>query len=254
VLRIFTLGDSSVYGYGVEDEEVFSSVAASALSERLGRPCEAVNGATPGYSSEQSLSLLRQLGVRVGPDWVVIASLWSDLYDRNRQNTELIDGGAGLSAAREGLAGLATYRLLRRALAPLLRSRRVAFAAEKGDLAGVQGTRSSLPDYILALWTLGEESRRLGAQPLYLTLPAPMDEDPAGVPETVALFREAQRQVAAGLGAVHVDGVEVFDREGLGIGAFLDQVHPAAQGHRALGLALAEALARAEERGEAAGR
>ena len=49
-IRLMTLGDSSVFGFGVEEADVFGAVAASYLSSEWARPVVPVNGGTPGYT------------------------------------------------------------------------------------------------------------------------------------------------------------------------------------------------------------
>ena len=59
VMRFITTGDSSVFGFGVEDNEVFSSVAAVNLNkESTVANVEDINGGQPYYSSYQSINFL----------------------------------------------------------------------------------------------------------------------------------------------------------------------------------------------------
>jgi len=74
VRRLLTTGDSSIFGFGVADEHVFSEVAARALGDNV----EAINAATPGYSSFQTINLLKLRALETEPDVVVIGNLWSD--------------------------------------------------------------------------------------------------------------------------------------------------------------------------------
>ena len=81
--RIVTLGDSSVFGHGVAEKEVFSSVAARQLTRIWNRPVTAVIGATPGHASWQSLRTLDKDGSTLQPTWVVVANIWSDIFRRH---------------------------------------------------------------------------------------------------------------------------------------------------------------------------
>jgi len=74
-LRLLTLGDSSVWGWGVGEEQVFSAVAARRLGERLDRPVRGINGGIPGHETAQTLATLLDLGERLDPDVVVIRNL-----------------------------------------------------------------------------------------------------------------------------------------------------------------------------------
>ena len=82
----------------------------------------------------------------------------------------------------------------------------------------------------------------LGARPVLLMLPAPIDLDPAGAPDWISDYRHVMGLVAHQTGSTLVDGPAVFAEEGATVADFFDQVHPAGTGHRMLGEALAEAL------------
>ncbi len=239
-IRLLTLGDSSVFGTAVGEAEIFSSVAAQALGASWRRPVTPVNGATPGHTSQQAVQTFRQLAPQVRPDWVVVATLWSDLYRND---------GRAQPAAAQGLRGplrlLASYRLLRRALAPWLRSRQVRWITSGQDLAAAHSldARVPLPRYARNLASIAEQAQAMGARCALLVLPAPVDLDRAPPPETVLLYRQAMAQVASDGGLPLVDGPRWFRQHGADLDHFIDQVHPSSEGHALLGQALADALA-----------
>ena len=74
--RIVVLGDSFMWGYGVEDTEMFSSI----LEDKL-PGTETINLGVSGYSTVQELIRLETEGLRYDPDWVVLAFCWNDLED-----------------------------------------------------------------------------------------------------------------------------------------------------------------------------
>lgn len=237
-LRILTLGDSSVFGLGVPEALVFSSVAASTLTQELGRPVSAVIGAVPGYSSGQALEQLQRVGAQVDPDWVVIGTLWSDLYagreapweERTRQ-------------LRGALGQLASARLMSRALEGWMRPRRVRWMSSQADLPrDSSGARVPLPRYAKNLRSMGELAANLGARPVYLMLAAPMDIDPAPPPALVLEYREAMRLIAAEQGAPVVDGPALARAQGATLAWWMDNVHPDVLGQQSLGEGLAQAI------------
>jgi lysophospholipase L1-like esterase len=232
--RLMTLGDSSVYGFGVSEDETYGAVAARALTRRSKRVVRPVNGGVPGYTSAQSLDLLREVGAAVDPDWVVIANLWSDLFHR--------DDPLPTERAPHPLA---LYRLALRGLAPYLPPPTVGWL----DLTEGAGTpapgrtpRTELDAYLDRLLALAEEAARLDALPVFLILPAPVDLDPEGAPAFVLAYRAAMVEAARRAGAPLVDGPAAFRAEGATDADFFDHVHPSIDGHGRLGAALSDAL------------
>jgi hypothetical protein len=241
-LRLMPLGDSSCFGFAVAEASMLGAVAAARLTEALGRPVREVNACVPGYDSEQALEALRHLQPHVLPAWVVVTAMWSDLY-RCREGILPTDV---VRTSRDGLAHLAVYRQLTRALTPLLRPRKVRWILGRDDFAtardGSDG-RIDLRTYSVNLASIATEASAQGARTLFLALPAPVDFDLVPPPETIASYREAMALVAAETGAPFVDGPAWFRDHDADETWFVDQVHPDARGHALLGEAVAEAIA-----------
>jgi len=72
--RIVVLGDSFMWGYGVENDETF----ASQLEQRLPHT-QTVNLGANGYSTVQELIRFETEGLRYDPDWTILAFTWNDL-------------------------------------------------------------------------------------------------------------------------------------------------------------------------------
>ena len=231
--RILVLGDSSVFGYGVEDGATFHELGAAALGEALERPVVSINGAIPGYSTLESITVMEEMGPTIGADVVLIASIWSDLYHEDAVQSWEKPGGS------------ATYRVLTRALAPWLKARTVGWLDPEND-AGTPGMgrspRSSLREYRDNLGTLVELSLEVGAVPVFFRLPAPMDLDPNGVPPWIADYRHVQGLVAHENGLVVIDGPSYMAAHDHDLVDYYDHVHPSAVGHAKLGAAMAEGL------------
>jgi lysophospholipase L1-like esterase len=71
-LRVFCLGDSTTYGWRVEADEMYSSLAERALGERLERPVSIVSAGVPGYTSYQVLEQFRERILPLRPDVVCV--------------------------------------------------------------------------------------------------------------------------------------------------------------------------------------
>ncbi len=233
-LRLLSLGDSTVYGYGVQDEQIFGQVAADALAQALGQPVRHINGALPGYDSSQAMAVLADVGPAVQPDWLVLACIWSDLFHAPAA------GPAG------GRLPLASYRVLVQLLGPWLPPRTIGWWDPERDV-GTPGPgrspRTSLAQYMDNLYALAAQGSELGARSVFVALPAPIDLDPRQVPPTIQDYRAAMYTVAQSLDAPFLDGPDIFVRQGATPAMFFDQVHPSAEGHRLLGAALGQELA-----------
>ncbi len=240
-VRIFTLGDSSIMGQGVDEVHVFSSLAARLLAQGWKRKVVGVIGATPGYTSTQSLQTLRRFGRRVGPAWVVVGTIWSDVYRRDRMYPMTASGHAPAAAPRWRPALL---RLLARVAAPLLPSRLVRFMDSRDDIGGAAApTRVPLARYVQNLEQMAALAKKLGARVVFLCLPAPLDFDQVPAPDTVRRYRGAMRRVAKDSGGLFLDGPALFRQKGARPAShFFDQVHPDFKGHLLLGAELARLI------------
>jgi len=239
--RLMSLGDSSIWGHGVPLAAVFLERAAEALGKSWGCRVTPVHGGIPGYDSRQSLALLRDKGEAIEPSWVIVGTLWSDVYSADPELARRAD----VARFSSPLNHLATVRLMSRWLAPWTRPARVRWIASRDDVgADPTGAYCTVPlgDYLANLEAIGTEAEKLGARTAYLMLPAPMDFESVPPPETVLQYREAMRQVARERQAPLIDGPEYFRAAGAGIGWFADAVHPNAAGHALLGSAVADAL------------
>lgn len=72
-IRIVGLGDSGMFGWGVEQDEDYMSVLESNLNARAGGPpAEVLNFGTPGYNTQLEFELLKQKALAWSPDIVVV--------------------------------------------------------------------------------------------------------------------------------------------------------------------------------------
>jgi hypothetical protein len=78
-LRILVLGDSFTFGFGVEDRETFSARLEELLSERLERRIEVLNAGVPGWNAAHYLLFLREPGLELDPDLVLVALMENDV-------------------------------------------------------------------------------------------------------------------------------------------------------------------------------
>lgn len=238
--RALILGDSSVYGFGVEDGEVFSA--------RLEQQMDAdfINAAVPGYSSLQSLNLLKMRGMALEPDILILATLWSDNNYDSFQDAELLASWSGWSVRpeakiRDFLGKSMLFRWLDWGLrvAPSGRHARKVGWTVGGEDPKVGGRRVPLPDYLAALDAMAST---VEGRVLFLVLPNREDLEPRSNPAW-RVYREAMRALAMAWGAPVLEGPALFAAAGrVPEALFLDEMHPTAAGHALLAQAVAENL------------
>jgi len=76
---VMVTGDSSVYGWGQPDGQTYAEQLERMLGEAfVGIPFRVVNLGVPGYSTEQTLRLMEDLGWSYEPDLLVVHNIFSD--------------------------------------------------------------------------------------------------------------------------------------------------------------------------------
>ncbi|MDG1483481.1 MAG: SGNH/GDSL hydrolase family protein [Myxococcota bacterium] len=253
IRRILTTGDSSVFGFGVTDPEVFSEVTAGVLGDGV----EAINAATPGYSSYQTINLLRLRALQTEPDLIVIGNIWSDNNFDAFVDKELLAAYAGFeesfSGALQRLLSLsAIYRLLdyRLRVAPAeARMQEVGWlqsgspsVLDSGEHIGLR--RVEINDYAANLETLVDIADASGAEVAFLMLANNEDLDVSkSQGKAWDPYRQVMKDTAARHGAPLLDVPELFIESGMSREAlFIDEMHPTPAGHRLMGEALARLL------------
>ena len=74
VFRVLVLGDSFMAGLQVNDDEIFSSVLRQRLNDAgLGKRVEVITFGVPSWGTDQQYLALRQYGLKLNPDLVVVA-------------------------------------------------------------------------------------------------------------------------------------------------------------------------------------
>jgi lysophospholipase L1-like esterase len=87
--RILCLGDSFTWGWGVEQDEIYTTVLGRRYAE-AGTSVEVLNAGVGGYSTDQLLLYLEREGFSYSPDSVVYQAAWNDVRDNPRTLVEAI--------------------------------------------------------------------------------------------------------------------------------------------------------------------
>lgn len=105
ILRVLIVGDSFVFGVGVEDTETFTALLPESLAEE-GFVAEGLNAGIPAFGVPDAESWFRRHGADLDPDVVVLAIfLGNDLVDASpdREEILLVDGLLVPSQSADGL-------------------------------------------------------------------------------------------------------------------------------------------------------
>ena len=79
VARVVLLGDSTAWGWGVDDELMWPRLVERELAGRV----EIINLAVPGYGTDQELWCLDREGLKYEPDLVLLAFVHNDTLSNN---------------------------------------------------------------------------------------------------------------------------------------------------------------------------
>jgi len=78
-IRILGLGDSILFGWGIEFKQTFLKQTERLLEDSTGRAVETINSGVPGWGLNQYYHYLMKVGIRYSPDIIVLAYSPDDL-------------------------------------------------------------------------------------------------------------------------------------------------------------------------------
>lgn len=244
--RFIATGDSSVFGFGVEDSQVFSQVADKELGENV----EGLNAAVPGYSSYQSINLLRLRALKTEPDLLVIANIWSDNNFDSFVDKDLLATTIGFEESFAGktdrfLSKSAIYRVMDWKLRVRKKQQKIRTVSwQVGSSNHIGARRVAINDYAKNLNTLVGMAQNNGAEVVFLMLANEEDLNPNSEGDKAwTPYRIVMRETAERVGAPVINVTELFIDSGFSKqDLFLDEMHPTAKGHEIMGKALAKLL------------
>ncbi len=232
--RALVLGDSSIFGFGVDQDEVFTHL----LEERLG--ADVINAGVPGWSTVQAINMLELRGLALQPDLLIIASLWSDNNFDQFVDSEVITAVRRSSALRELLERSALFRRVDGLLARTAgRGARTVSGVAAEQPRGRR--RVPLNTYAQNLEAMARRMHADGGGVAFVMLANRADMQHRPGPKVWQPYRDAMRQVATRWGAPLVDLPARFPQEG-GLQLILDEMHPNRQGHAVIARLVEEAL------------
>ena len=85
--RVLVLGDSFTWGFGVEQQQIFTEVI-----EKSEQGLEVINAGVSGYSPDQELIWLREQGMRFQPDLVLLVLSGNDVWGNHQEVISFVYG------------------------------------------------------------------------------------------------------------------------------------------------------------------
>jgi lysophospholipase L1-like esterase len=227
--RLATFGDSITFGYGVGDDDTYTSQAGRLLASR---GVEALNAGVTGYTSHQVRGRLRRLAGQTRIDVATFCIGWNDGTRRVVDDREFARR-VRLSMAVEGWADrLYLYRLMKKAYLA---------AAMTPPTPDNRKPRVSLEQYRENLEAIVRECRSRGIRPVFVALPA---RRRAGEPPVRTAYMDSLTALAA------ERDVPLFTAGPLGLEDapasneehFIDSLHFSPSGHRIMAEEIARQL------------
>jgi hypothetical protein len=105
VARIVVLGDSFTWGFGVNDDQIFTKV----LERRLGGP-EVINLGVTAFGTRQEIEYLKREGLQYRPDTVILAFCLNDIYRDDRPPAEQYQEHQRSSSRRASAAAMVSLK------------------------------------------------------------------------------------------------------------------------------------------------
>lgn len=231
--RIMVLGDSTAFGWPLDDRENFSYQLEKDLKRTLpGKDFRVINAAVSGYSSLQGKMLFDQQGWDFKPDLLIIA-FNNDPFIDVAEDKDRLPSGKSLSLKKH-LSKSALY----------LSMKRLFFHSRinpEDDVIIPQGKGKPRisPDDLNKIYSdmLSEAGKR-GVKVMVVSLPLRgRARDFPGV----AGYRETMKKTAEDNGALFVDLMKEWDNSISGV-LFADDIHPDAKGHKIIAGRLSEII------------
>ena len=246
-IRIMSLGDSSFYGFGVNDEETFTVKLRDRLVE-AGLDVDGINAGVAGYSIVQHQVVMDEVGWDLEPDLLVLCNVWSDNTWDTFQDEDLIISAR--FARQNPLTRSALVKLFAAWWAGISGSdegRVIVWTASEGWPEG-KVRRVPLDRWIGINDSLLNQAAERGVGAIFLkpTNTSLVSQDYVGPAQAWTPYFKAMDLLAEHHGIPVVDVTELYKssmEEGSEVIDLLwDKMHPTAKGHALLSDALFDTL------------
>lgn len=242
-LRIACVGDSNVFGWGVEERDAWPAQLGGEL-RAAGQRVETLNLGVPNIDVEQKAALVEQVAFELGCDVVVLALHFDDFAVEGAPVRELGEGAAWLARTRPGRhAWLDALRRNLRSVDVVVEGVRRRSLAEVYLACQRESSRPGAAERIrveAALEQLARGARRRGVEVRVVVLPMPVRLGPGFASRELD---SALEDAARSAGLERLDVATALARERGELSAHAFDLHLNARAHAAVAKALASHLA-----------
>jgi lysophospholipase L1-like esterase len=147
-VRVLAIGDSTTFGWGVNDDGTYVAQLDRDLEEAFpGRRISVVNGGVGAYDLRHDARLLQHFGPMLKPDLVIVGVYWNDLpFEAVTPEGESISGGGSeMPGGSSGNAPSKPFRIGNNpsSLNRLLRRSRLLYVLRRAWLAALTPTQAA---------------------------------------------------------------------------------------------------------------
>lgn len=231
--RIMILGDSSAFGYGVNQDEVFAEVLKKMLREKYpDKKIEVINGAVMGYTTFSTRNFFLEKGVKFEPDAIIISHNNDPDIDLDADKNRVAP--QSLQPLMKLLYKSNVYMAVRREILNRKYGKTPEIFGEIPEEKGVN--RVSADDLSKNLQAIMDEADKRGIKILTISMPRNEKIDreegePDDLDDELVQYRGIMKEVTEKHKGIFTDILKEWknlppDR------LFIDSMHPTAEGHR----------------------
>lgn len=174
VFRIAFLGDSTTFGWGVDQNQRFSDLLEKKLNQVQDKiKFETINLGIPGYSSYHGVALFDHYALKYSPDMVILSFGANDSRKIPKNVKKLLLHPGWIEKTKTFLRNFKTYRLLRKFLLSLYNP----FDNMNKKKAGTEPKESfvTLKEFTKNLEYIIDKGKKRGIQTVLLSLCCPLN-------------------------------------------------------------------------------
>lgn len=196
--RIVFIGDSTTFGWGVNQDERFSELLQKRLNvEAKCNRYEIINLGIPGYTSLHALHSFTRFAIPYSPDLVICSFGANDSKPITKNGKKILENNGRMEWLRYFLLKFKTYQLLRKWLVE--RANPFDRVGKPGNIEKTEPV-ASIAEFTQNLQAIIEQARQHHARVAFLSLCCPVD------------YWETMAKVARENGLPFIDGMNVLIR------------------------------------------